>query len=78
MIIKSCNQFVLPCRVHLHSAACDDLVHWAKVLNLLLEFGQFALRDVGLKLRFDEDIIDLVVLSSSLGPVAQVVVALDP
>ena len=69
---------MLPCRVYLHSAACDDLVDGAEVLHLLLELGQLTLRNVGLELRLEEDIVDLVVLSSSSRPVAQVVVALDP
>lgn len=68
---------MLPYSINLHSASSDDLIDWAEILHLHHQFGKLGFRDIGLQLCLDEDIVDLVVLASAFGPVAQVIVALN-
>lgn len=71
------NLLVLPSAVDFDSAATDDLVNGAEQFSLFLQFFQLFISDVCFHLGLQEDIIDLVVFSSSSSPVGQVVAALD-
>ncbi len=68
---------MLPTRVHLHSTTCDHLVDRAQILHLHFQLLQLCRCGTGLHLRLQEDFIDLIVLSSSSRPVAEVITALD-
>jgi hypothetical protein len=78
MDLRSSELLMLPGRIHLYSTSSDHLIHWAEVLHLLLQFSEFTFRNISLNFRLEEDIIDLVVLSSTFSPMAQVIVALNP